>query len=49
MNPCIATRVAMKMAGWKKKFNLSMNALLLSTGLCERTSRNITGNTTGKG
>ena len=27
-------------AGWKKKFNLSMNALLLSTGLCERTIRN---------
>ena len=27
-------------AGWKKNFNLSMNALLLSTGLCERTIRN---------
>ena len=27
-------------AGWKKEFNLSMNALLLSTGLCERTIRN---------
>ena len=27
-------------AGWKKKFNLSMNALLLSTGFCERTIRN---------
>ena len=27
-------------SGWKKEFNLSMNALLLSTGLCERTIRN---------